>query len=48
MAYVFYSCLASYRQMKYLETNLICIVILVSLPVGLQHDIAFEISESTG
>ena len=29
--------------MKYLETNQI-----VSLPVEMQHDIAYEISESTG
>ena len=31
---------ASYRQMKYLETNLICILNVVILPVGMQHDIA--------
>ena len=40
--------LASYRQMKYLGTNLISTLNVVSLPVGMQHDIAYEISESTG
>ena len=37
---------ASYRQMKYLETNLICILNVVILPVGMQHDIAYGISVS--
>ena len=40
--------LASYRQMKYSQTNLICILNIVSLQVGMQHDIAHEISEITG
>ena len=31
--------------MKYLKTNLICILTGVTLPVGMQHDIAYEISE---
>ena len=39
--------LSTPKQMKYLETNLICILNVVSLPVGIQHDIAHEISEST-
>ena len=36
--------LASYRKMKYLELNLVCVDV-VSLTVGKQHDIAHEISE---
>ena len=31
--------------MKYLKTNLICILNGVSLLVGMEHDIAYEISE---
>ena len=29
--------------MKYLKTNLTCILNGVSLPIGMQHDIAYEI-----
>ena len=36
--------LASYRKIKYLELNLVCVNV-VSLSVGKQHDIAYEISE---
>ena len=36
--------LVSYRHMKYLESNLVC-VNAVSLPVGKQRDIAHEIFE---
>ena len=35
--------LASCWQMKYLETNLICILNVISLLVGMQDDIAYEI-----
>ena len=35
---------ASYRQMKYLESNLVC-VNAVSVPDSNQHDIAYQISE---
>ena len=31
--------------MKYLKTNLTCILNGVSLPIGMQHDIAYEIPE---
>ena len=31
--------------MKYIKTNLICILNVVCLPVGMQHDIAYKISE---
>ena len=31
--------------MKYIKTNLICILNGVSLPVSMQHDITYEISE---
>ena len=40
--------LASYRQIKYLETNLIPILNVGSLPVGVLRDIAYETCESTG
>ena len=33
--------------MKYLESNLVCVNV-VSLPVGKQHDIAYEIFERIG
>ena len=36
--------LASYRKIKYLESNLVCVNV-VSMSVGKQHDIAYEISE---
>ena len=36
--------LASYRKIKYLVSNLVCVNI-VSLSVGKQYDIAYEISE---
>ena len=36
--------LASYRIIKYLESNLVCVNV-VSLSVDKQHDIAYEISE---
>ena len=36
--------LATYRKIKYLESNLVCVDV-VSLSVGKQHDIAYEISE---
>ena len=39
--------LASNKQMKYLESNLVCANV-VSLPVGKQHDIAYEIFERIG
>ena len=38
---------ASYRQMKYLDSNLVCVNV-VSFSVGKQHDIAYEISERVG
>ena len=36
--------LVTYREIKYLESNLVCMNAL-TLPVGKQHDIKFEISE---
>ena len=36
--------LVSYREIKYLESNLVCMSAL-SLPVGKQHDITSEISK---
>ena len=36
--------LASYRKMKYLESNLVCVNV-VSLPVGKQNDIGYEMYE---
>ena len=36
--------LASYRKIKYLESNLVCVNV-VSLSVGKQHHITYEISE---
>ena len=36
--------LASFRKMKHLESNLVCVDV-VTLPVEKQHDIAYEISE---
>ena len=35
-------------RMKYLETNLTCILNVVTLPLGMQNDIAYEISERVG
>ena len=43
-----YSQLASYCQIKYLETSLICILDVVSLLVRMQHCIPYEIFQSTG
>ena len=39
--------LASYRRMKHLESNLVGVNVAI-LPVGKQHDIAYEISERVG
>ena len=39
--------LASNKQAKYLESNLVCVSV-VSLPVSKQHDIVYEIFERMG
>ena len=36
------------HRSQYLETNLRCILNVVSLSVDMQHDVAYEISQSTG
>ena len=38
---------ASYKKMKYLEPNLVGVKVVI-LPVGKQHDIAYEIFERVG
>ena len=35
---------ATYKKMKYLESNLVCVNV-VGLPVGKQHDITYKTSK---